>query len=362
MRITELRLAGYRNIGFAQLGFSGNRTFLLGRNGQGKSNILEGLHLITHLRSFRGAEQRALIGWEAQGQQARLLMRIAHPQMGETEVEIELRAAGKTVRVGGEPIKRLEQFIGAFPTVCFHSQDLQLLRGGPSLRRRFLDLLLSGSEPGYFAALTGYYKAMRERNAALKQGHAATVVAAFEPQMIENGSRILAWRRAFVQRFSEPFAQAYAGISAVEEQPMLGYESSIEATTVDGYAARLGQRREADRRQGTTSVGPHRDDLRLALFGRDARAIASEGQQRGLVLALRLAEVAWIRGRRNLQPVILADDILGELDPLRREGFWNTVGTASQVIATGTQLPSDSAEWQSYTIESGQVSAGKGCD
>jgi DNA replication and repair protein RecF len=164
-------------------------------------------------------------------------------------------------------------------------------------------------------------------------------------------------RGRLLGEFLPHFQAAYAGISGVEELPDLGYEASLEADTEEAFKNLFLSGLHRDRESGTTNKGPHRDDLRISLQGHAAREFASEGQQRGLVLALRMGLVGWYRKRGGTTPVILADDIVGELDASRRKGFWKMLGTESQLVATGTRFPSEDQfrDWTHWKMEAGDL-------
>lgn len=357
MKIREVRLQNFRNFDFFGHAFGGDRQFVVGRNGQGKSNLLEGIHLLASCRSFRGTDTRGLVRWEAPDSPAAAWFRLRHELHGDCTVEIRLEGGARKVWIEEEPIGRLEDFIGQFPTVCFHSQDIQLMRAGPNLRRRFMDMILSASDRSYLLALADYHKLLKERNAGLKAEVSAATLAAFEPALIRRGWELVSARRNFVNQFQEEVRKAYEWICAGQESIQLAYEPTLSGEDLAGYTWAFQSRREADLRAKSTRAGPHRDDWVVRIFERDARQVASEGQQRGIVLALRLAEVHWLELKRGIRPVLLADDILGELDPVRRKGFWKSIGSGYQIIATGTHLPPgvEPPEWSIEEMESGKL-------
>lgn len=369
MRFIEISVENFRNIGLARLQLQGDSQFLLGANAQGKTNLLEALSFFSALRSFRTTDNRALI---AHGhKQARLLCRCEHEQLGETEVIVTLEPGGKSLVQDGEKINRLSDFLGLLPTVALSSEDIQLLRGAPALRRRLLDLILSSTSGEYFTALRRYHRALGERNGALKAYGRATgslraaqepVLVSFEKVMAVEAAQLVRARRVGLTALAAELEQAYSRISPQAESPSLRYEADCEpAAEPEAFLALLAKNRERDALLGITQRGPHRDDFSLLLQGKPARQYASEGQQRGLVLALRFAQAAFLEAARKIRPVLLADDIIGELDPVRREGFWRALGSERQVIATGTVAPPAGAErlWQLFEVKDGTFSAGE---
>lgn len=355
MRFAAVTLQHFRNLPLVSVELLGRRTFLHGANGQGKTNFLEALGYVTALRSFRGAEPRALA---ALGQaQAGLGFRLEHETFGESRLTITLGAAGRTVEWEQGKVTRLADFIGKFPTVVFSSQDHQLLRGAPALRRRWLDLTLAAMDGAYLAALQGYTRAVAERNMLLKQGgRDAAQLDAFEHEAAHHAARLVAARQAGLAELSELFRTAQSRLVPEGETAALVYAPDTAAESAEAFAAEFARARPRDTVLKTTERGPHRDDLDLLLQGRPAKHFASEGQQRCLVIALRLAQAVYFRRRGGVEPVLLCDDVLGELDPERRRKFWASLEGDPQVIATGTTLPeSDGTAWQVLPVQNGRI-------
>ncbi len=356
MRFASVTLQDFRNLPLATVALQGCRTFLGGANGQGKTNFLEALGYVTALRSFRGAEPRALV---AHGRtQAGLGLLLEHEQYGQSRITIALGSAGRTVEWEHGKVARLADFIGKFPTVVFSSQDNLLLRGSPSARRRWLDLTLAAMDGGYFAALQGYTRSIAERNALLKQGRRdAGQLNAFEHEASRHAAQLVAVRHEGIATLSKLFCAAHARLVPESEQAALTYAPDSRATTTAEFAAQFEQTRPRDMVLKSTGRGPHRDDLNLMLDGRAARNFASEGQERCLAIALRLAQANYFKAHSGIEPVLLCDDVLGELDPDRRRKFWATLDGESQVIATGTEPPAtDGANWQVLQVVDGQIS------
>ncbi len=358
MRIRSLHLQDFRNFVSARLETDYPAVFIQGTNGQGKTNALEAMALIAALRSFRSSNQRALIRWGAS--EARIRVEVDHDVQGDTELSMTLRSGSKAVTVDGEVVERLTGFLGLFPVVAFSSQDIQILRGSPQGRRQFMDLSFSMVDAAYLDALRRYHRALKERNRLLKDRAGPALLEAFEEVLIPAGALLMHKRTEGLKHFSAELVRAYRRISPLEETPELVYRPVVKEASEGGLRRALAAALDRDRTLGTTTVGPHRDDLHLGLFERGARDFGSEGQQRGLVLALRLAQANWFGTHTGVRPVILADDILGELDPVRRERFWQALPEDLQIFATGTSLPEGGlrGEWAIYSIENGVFSRG----
>jgi DNA replication and repair protein RecF len=358
MQIRKLILRDFRNILGADVSLEGRRQFFAGANGQGKSNLLEAVGFLTALRSFRAADVRHLIMHDRP--EAGVGFLVEREGSAPERVAIKLRNDGKELWYDEKRVTRLADHVGRFPTVVFSSQDLQLIRGAPGPRRRWIDLTLASMDPDYMSALQAYGRALAGRNILLKRpgAGAARELAAFDRTLAPAGARIVAARTARIAELAAETSAAYARMSEGSEPATLHYESTLEGTSAEGLVALLEAGRARDLQMGTTLVGPHRDDLRFEVGGRGAREFSSEGQQRSLTLSLRLAQAAWFHARSHVRPVLLADDVLGELDPGRRDRFWAALDPESQVIATGTSLPGSAlGSWQVFTVAGGVVSA-----
>lgn len=360
MQLRHLALQNFRNIAFAELAFPRRCTALVGANAQGKTNLLEAIGFLTALRSFRQSDNRLLIAHGAS--EAALRFTVEHETQGATSVVVRLRGDGKEVVVDETPVARLADFLGRFPTVLFSSQDNQLIRGSPTGRRRWLDLVLAAMDGAYFASLQRFHRALDERNALLKDRGDPAQLAAFEAPLAEAAVAVIRARTAGCAVLAAHVRAAYAQIAPGGEVAELRYEPDVADADAAGFAALLLGQRERDLQWRTTGRGPHRDDFDLTLDGRSSRDFGSEGQQRSLVLALRLAQLAYFRERSGVCPLVLADDVLGELDPARRRRFWSALPEHAQVFATGTVPPEvpHADGWRLYAVEQGKFAATEG--
>lgn len=376
MRFASVTLQDFRNLPLVDITLTGRRSFLFGSNAQGKTNFLEALGYVTALRSFRAAETRALIG--VGRPQAGMAFSIDHETFGASRVTVTLKPDGREVMWEQGKVTRLGDFIGRFPTVVFSSHDNQFLRGAPSLRRRWLDLTLAAMDGAYLTALQSCTRAVAERNILLKQavrpvrpaqggqvqGADTGAIEAFEHELAGHAVTLVAKRTAGIAELNEAFRSAHAGLVPESETAGLVYAPDSAAATREEFATLLAKSRLRDMMLKSTERGPHRDDIDVLLNGRPARQFASEGQQRCLVIALRLAQAAYFKAKGGVTPVLLCDDVLGELDPQRRARFWGSLEHDPQVIATGTSLPESEgpstklgAGWQILRVENGGVSS-----
>ena len=357
MRLLAINLENFRNIETANLSFDAQHIFFIGENGQGKTNLLEGIGLSSSLRSFRKSGMDGLV--QAGKKQSRLFFQFQDEQGGIRESLLQFHDKGdKQLEVDGEKIRRFSDYLGEFPSVVFSSRDFRLVRDGPAERRKWLDLLLSSSSPEYFEAFKIFHRSLRDRNALLKNGGADAELDAFEQSLIPNAFRVYQLRVKALPVISDFLSSYYQSLSGGLEKAKLRFRPDLELIDEEDFSKRLIQERMRDRQFGTTRRGPHRDDFEFHLDERDAKTFSSEGQQRGLVLGLRFAEFEYLKNARNRIPILLIDDVLGELDESRKSNFKKLLPKDAQVFATGTTFPTKSEEnhWESFKVTSGAFS------
>ncbi|HCR30281.1 MAG TPA: DNA replication and repair protein RecF [Opitutae bacterium] len=356
MNFKRVSLVNYRNIRRARIDLDSRRIFFHGANGQGKTNLLEALGMVTALRAFRTHENRVMIGPDGEFGEARF--DIECERSGESIVDLRIKKSGKEVKVDSEPVKRLSDFAGRYPTVVLSSNDLQLTRGSPGGRRRFIDTFICGIDRGYFAALQKYQKLLQERNALLRSEENEGVVTAFEKQMDIPAVTIGRARKDIIGELLKIASPIYKALSSDSEEMGIEYTTSAAVQNEGEFLEILEKNRKRDRYLQSTSQGPHRDDYALFVNRLPASDYASEGQQRSITLALSLAIIQYWRDNMGLLPVVLADDAFAELDSHRRERFWELLSDDMQLVATGTQLPEicRGDDWQTVVVADGVFS------
>ena len=354
MRLKTVGVSNYRNILFARLDLDTDRVFLLGQNGQGKTNLLESIGYVTALRAFRTRDSDALIG--PRGSKAEIVYEIRHEELGDCRARVKVKSGGREVALDGDSVRRASDFVGRFPSVVLTSEDLSIVRGSPSIRRRYFDTFLCGVDRVYYSALQIYQKAVKERNALLKQESDLALMRSFETQLVESAFEVIARRRKLVDELSEWTASYYGRLSGGVEEVGFRYCPNVSPERPEAYADILERNRKRDQVLQATSKGPHRDDFEFTLNERLAADYASDGQQRSIALSLAFATLAYWREHFDMVPVLLVDDVLGELDPGRRKRFWTVLEEGVQLIATGTELPKSdiSGSWRVFEVNSGE--------
>jgi DNA replication and repair protein RecF len=337
VHLAHLRLRDFRNYTRLDADFAPGFHLLLGDNAQGKTNILEAVYLMATLRSFRGVGGAQMI---RHGQKGYFVGGNVIGQ-GEHEVKIYWSARERKLALDGQPVKRLGDYLGVLRAVVFCTEDLQLVKGATRARRRFLDLLLSQTQPAYLPLLQRYLRAVRARNALLKHsrpgGTDEATLDSFSRELVELGNQLIRMRTELAPKFSPLARLAYRRISNDAEELRIEYQPSVKKD----FAVELAQSRNRERTYRSTLVGPHRDDLRLLLNEKSAAQFGSEGQKRTLAIALKMAQAEYLAGIHGSAPVLLIDDVMGELDVKRRSGFLPLLEqarkTSGQVFMTATE-------------------------
>jgi DNA replication and repair protein RecF len=319
VKLLALDIQDFRNIAQASFAPSPRATILVGRNGQGKTNLLEAVYLLATLKPLRASRLAELVRF---GQPMAKVAADFDSPGGTRRIAVEVVSGGRTAYLDGKPQDRPEAYFDGLAAVCFSPDDLLLVKSGPEGRRRFLDRAAFNRWPAVLSEVREYLRALRSRNAALRIG-SDDVEASFRGPLARAGARLVLRRREVVTELSARLTQAYAEISgpgapaaALSYQPAAGLSASAPSSEVEAaLASVLESRLHRDRERGYTSAGPHMDDLALTLDGRAARIFASQGQQRALILALKIAEIENLRAEQGQPPLLLLDDVSSELDP-----------------------------------------------
>lgn len=328
---------------------------LTGNNAQGKTNILETIYLLATLRSFRGVGGAQMVQHGKKG----YFVGAQVISQGEHEIKMYWSTAERKLSLNGQPVRKLTDYLGVLRAVVFCTEDLQLVKGTARARRRFIDLLLAQTFPSYLPTLQHYALALRSRNAVLKQRNFdSTALESFSRELVKLGEEITKLRRELIPKLSPLVRLAYRRISNDAEELRIEYQPSIKRD----FAVELAQSRAREQSYRTTLIGPHRDEVQLLLNEKSAAQFGSEGQKRTLAIALKMAQAEYVTGIHGTPPVLLIDDVMGELDVKRRSGLLPLLERAhhahGQVFMTCTEenwpreLGRDLQRWQ---VEAGTL-------
>lgn len=369
MYLKSLHLKHFRNYTDQVVQFAAPKTIIVGDNAQGKSNLLEAVQLLATLRSHRVSRDRDLV---QDGAEQGEIHAICDRDFAPLELVIKIRPSGKrTLMLNGVGLHRHLEFLGQVNAVLFSSLDLDLVRGSPECRRNWLDSVLVQLEPIYASLLQQYNQVLRQRNALLKairQGTAhpdAHQMALWDAQLATAGTRLTRRRSRLIQRLT-PIAQHWHRAISGGELLEITYAPKFNFVDRDppeliqqAFLAQIQDKAIAEKHQGTSLVGPHRDEVNLIINHTPAREYGSQGQQRTLVLALKLAELELIEAIIGEPPLLLLDDVLAELDLHRQNQLLNAIQDRVQTIITTTHLGSFDAQWlnsaQIFQVKNGMV-------
>ncbi len=380
MYLEEIYLRCFRNYQEQIVSFQSQKIILVGNNAQGKSNLLESIELLSTLKSIRAKKDQDLI---KEGASEGEIKGKVKRRFSDINLGLILRQKGrKTITINGEILKRNLDFLGSLNTVFFSSLDLDLVRGGPDYRRNWVDNLLLQLEPIYDYVEQQYSQVLRQRNSLLKQLKKSNLTSVsslssppnydlnlqlelWDQKLAETGSRVTRRRARVLQRIAPLAEKWHHKISNQTENLSLVYQPNIIYSEDDpilvqkAIRQQLEEHRLVELNYGSTIVGPHRDEILFKINDIPVRSFASQGQQRTLVLALKLAELELIEQVIDEPPLLLLDDVLAELDFIRQNHLLQTLGEHFQTIITTTHLNSfDSSllkEAQILEVENGMI-------
>ncbi len=359
MRLEHLWLADFRNYQAAELlPAPVGLTVVTGANGEGKTNLLEAVNYLATLKSFRGAPGEALIRMGA----PHAIVRAE----GEREdrallIEAEIRPTGRDrVQVNRQPLKRTRDLLGALRTTVFSPDDLALVKGGPALRREFLDDLLVAVSPRYDATLGDFERVLRQRNTLLRQAgggnrplpdEVARTLDVWDAKLIELGGAVADAREQLAGQLEPEVGKAYDSLAGVPAVVGLVYQRSWNGE----LAAAVAAARQDDIRRAVTTVGPHRDEVVLSIAAMPARTHASQGEQRTMALALRLAGHGVVTEAVGTPPILLLDDVFSELDQERSGALLTHLPPGQAILTTAGALPPGAHPAAVFAVRGGAI-------
>ncbi len=335
MYIKSIRLNNFRNYKTLDLVFDQKTNIFYGDNAQGKTNVLEAIYMCCTSRSHRSSKDKEMILFG--NSEAHIRTEIFSGEMNHT-IDMHLRKEKKKgIAVDGIPIRRIKDLLGIINVVFFSPEDLQIIKEGPSERRKFIDSELCQFNSIYFSNLSAYQKVLNQRNQLLKDlpfhPSLESTLDVWNRQLIDYGSLIIEARSTFLSQINEILSEIHWKLSGKKESVQLTYEPDVSASAFEKI---LNQNQLRDLRMKTTTTGPHRDDFRIEADGIDLRKYGSQGQQRTAALSLKLSEIRLIRNKTSEQPVLLLDDVLSELDRRRQNFLLESIdGIQTMITCTG---------------------------
>jgi DNA replication and repair protein RecF len=341
MRVTRLWLTDFRNYTSADVTIPADGlTVIVGGNGEGKTNLLEALGYLATLTSFRGAPNEALV---RTGSQQAIVRAEGEREGRRLLVEAEIAAVGRgRVLVNQQPLRRARDLLGAFRVTVFAPDDLALVKSGPAARREYLDQLLTTLQPRNAELHSEVERILRQRTALLKQagGRLSPEIIAtldvWDARLAEKGTALVEAREALVVELEPELSKAYDQVAHTAAAITARYARSWRQPSL---AEALAEARDADIRRAVTTVGPHRDDLVMTVGELASRTHASQGEQRSLALALRLAGHTVVTEAIGSPPTLLLDDVFSELDPARSEALLAHLPAGQALLTTAGPVP-----------------------
>lgn len=340
MVLSFLKLVNFRNYLLAEIRFKDGILVLFGKNGQGKTNILESIYYLALTKSFRTSNDLNLIlngqdFFRIQGELVTRQGRTLTTSMAYSKTE------GKRLVFNNQKIQKFSDYIGNIPVVLLAPSDLEISQSGPQRRRQFLDVMLSQGSKLYLYHLIQYRRSLRQRNALLQSENPdKNLLQSWEDALVENGVVLVRKRQETVRLLEEQVRHFYQQLSGSEDKIKLIYRCSFPAEEEPdlkrAFRRALEANRDKDLLLGTTSVGPHRDDILFLINGKPLRAVGSQGEHKTFVIALKMAEFHFLRGVQEEPPLLLLDDIFGELDAERISNMIGSLSEIGQVFITTT--------------------------
>lgn len=357
MIVTSIDLKNYRNYELMNLEFFEKTNIIYGDNAQGKTNILEALYVAATTKSHRGSKDKEIIRFGEEESHIKMMIK-----KNDIDYRIDMhikKDKSKGIAINGVPIRKALDLFGVVNMVFFSPEDLNIIKDGPSERRRFINMELSQIDKVYSHNLYQYKKVLDQRNKLLKdiyyRNDLKDTLEVWDMQLVRYGSEVVKARQNFIDNLNEIVRDIHYKLSGGKESLIIKYNPS---TYVENFDKEVEHARDKDIRYGSTSVGPHKDDIIFVINGNDVRNYGSQGQQRTAALSLKLAEIELVKNTINDTPVLLLDDVLSELDSSRQNFLMDSIGNIQTIVTcTGVDdfINHQSDVSRIYKVINGQV-------
>ncbi len=346
MYLEKINLINFRNLNDIFLELNPNLNIFIGNNGQGKTNLLESIYFLGTVSSHRTSTDKEMINWKKDNSVIQCLLTKRDHSL---KLLIKLDGSSKKAEINNNPLEKVSELIGNLNVVLFSPEDLYLVKGGPSYRREFLNIEVSQVSTYYHYLLNDYRHILRQRNNYLKdiRDHRKSnydILDIWDEKLIELGSKIIKKRLEVIDKLKILARLSQRKITNGSENLLIEYESSLNNSISKNddikliFREVLANNRKDEVKRGYTLFGPHRDDLKLTINGIDLRKYGSQGQQRTTALALKLAELEFMKSESGEYPVLLLDDVFSELDENRRDTLLNLIAEKVQTFITATDI------------------------
>ena len=353
MWINNIKLSNFRNYDEKEIKLHENINVFFGENAQGKTNIIESIFLGSIGKSFRTNKEKELIKFNEE----KALIEINF-QKSDRDGNIKIEIGDKKqIYLNGIKLKKLSELLGNINIVIFIPDDINILKGGPQNRRKFLDIMISQLRPNYMHVLTLYLKTLEQRNNYLKQikleNKDENLLDIWDEKLIEYGMKIYEYRNEFIEKIKNKIKNIHKEITQDKEDIEIKYFS--DANTRQNFINELKSRRKLDIIKGFTTKGIHRDDFVVYINGKEVEIYGSQGQHRTAILSLKLSELKVIYDEIGEYPILLLDDFMSELDDKRRKNFLNNIKDIQVIITCTEKITLENLKYFSYNVIDGKV-------
>ena len=353
MWIKEIELTNFRNYESRKIKLNEELNVFFGENAQGKTNIIEAIFLASIGKSFRTNKEKELIKFN----QERAIVEINYKKSDrEGKVRIEI-GNKKNIFLNDIKLKKVSELLGNVNIVIFSPDDINILKGGPQNRRRFLDIMISQLRPNYMHLLTLYLKTIEQRNNYLRQikfeNKKEELLDIWDEKLVEYGVKIYEYRKEFIEKIKKKIIEIHKEITQEKEKIEIEYFS--DANTRQNFINELKSRRKLDILKGFTTKGVHRDDFSIYINNKEVNIYGSQGQHRTVILSLKLAELKVIYDEIGENPILLLDDFMSELDNKRRINFIKSIKDTQVIITCTEKIPLENLNYFSYNVIDGNI-------
>lgn len=355
MYINKIKLQNFRNYNEQEINLNKSINVFYGDNAQGKTNILEAIFLCTFGKSFRTNKEKELI--KLGKDNANVIIEYEKKDRdGKISISISDK---KQILVNGIKIKKLSELLGNINIVIFTPEDINILKGGPALRRRFLDMMIGQLKPNYVYILNMYIKTLEQRNNYLRQikeeNKPENLLDIWDEKLIEYADIIYKYRKEFIDKIKKKINIIHKKITDEKEEINIQYISNCESK--EAYSELLKQRRKLDIIKGFTTKGIHRDDFEIYINNKELSIYGSQGQNRTAILSLKLSELQVIYDEIEEEPILLLDDFMSELDINRRKNFLNNINNTQVIITCAEKIEflKENVDYCLYQVKEGEI-------